>query len=78
MRVWVNASLTALFLTVTVLLQTVAAQADCASGGTPTYDDISDIAIQRCSGETIYRFLVGRDGYVHFDGRHGTPVSGSY
>jgi hypothetical protein len=64
---------------VTGLMLPANAAAGCTQGSTPSYNDITSVAVRRCGvGPAIYRFVAGTNGVVWFDGRFNTPVKGVY
>lgn len=57
----------------------VPALASCEPGATPTYNDISGIAVRRCGTVGfIYESLVTDNGFLVFHGLENTPVKGYY
>ncbi|HEY1682474.1 MAG TPA: hypothetical protein VGF98_12600 [Candidatus Tumulicola sp.] len=62
------------------LIVPVEVRASCEPGGTPTYDDISGIAVRRGCGTDRFHYLAWarNDGLIFFAAKSETPVKGYY
>ena len=68
-----------LFMVGISLFAPTSAIAACKPGGTPTYQDVTGIAVRRCGTVGfIYDTWVTSDGYLVFHGVDNTPVKGYY
>jgi hypothetical protein len=73
-----NAIATALIAACIVFFVPVPVQASCEPGASPTYDDVTGIAVRSCGNEFSYEGWTLSNGFVYFSGKYGAPVKGYY